>query len=458
MLKLSSVPAPTAAPRAAHHVTHRVADRVTAPAKPLVRWGLGHGIPRVVIGRAARQGDLQGRLITAAAERGRTDRLVPLFDELRAHGAFAPGRFSSMTADHAAVKEVLSSNDFSTGLPTAAGSMSRLGRWAAADVFNPVQPPSLLVTEPPDHTRYRKLVTRVFSVRAVEKLRRHVDQLACDLLDTLDRASPVDLVEAYCSQLPVVVISEILGVPPGMRQRILELGNQAGASLDLGLRWGEFRAIESALVEFDDWLTGHFDHLRRHPGDNLLSQLLSAQEGGVGLSERELKATAGLVLAAGFETTVNLLGNGIVLLLEHPEQLAALRDGSAGWGNAVEEVLRYDPPVLLTGRIATRETEICGQSFPAGHPVTTVLAAANRDPHVFADPNRFDITRENAREHVSFSAGRHYCLGAQLARMEGEIGLRSFFERFPDVRLETGATRRPTRILRGWEDLPARLA
>jgi cytochrome P450 len=449
MLKLSTLPAPSLA--------RRLAGRVAEPVKPLVRWSLGHGIPRSVIRRAARQGDLQGRLITAAAVNGRTDRLVPIFDELRGSGTLARGQFSYMTASHAAVKEVLSSNDFGTGLPTTAGSMSRLGRWAASEVFNPVQPPSLLVTEPPDHTRYRKLVTRVFSVRAVERLRTRTEVIAAELLDAIDPSSPVDLVDVYCSQLPVVVISEILGVPDGMRQRILELGNQAGAALDLGVDWGQFRTIESALGEFDDWLTGHLEYLRRHPGDNLLSQLLTAQEDGVGLTERELKATAGLVLAAGFETTVNLLGNGIVLLREHPDQLAALQDGHAEWSNAVEEVLRYDPPVLLTGRIALRDTEVAGHQVTAGRPITTVLAAANRDPDVFEDPELFDITRENAREHVSFSAGRHYCLGAQLARMEGEIGLRAFFERFPDVRLEAGARRRDTRILRGWEHLPARL-
>jgi cytochrome P450 len=443
MLKLSNPPG--------HGMAHRLVEHATEPVKPLVRWGLGHGIPRWVIGRAARQGDLQGRLITAAARPGRTDMLAPIFDELRDSGVLAPGRFSYMTARHGAVKEVLSSSDFSAGLPTTAGSMSRLARWASTDVFNPVQPPSLLVTEPPDHTRYRKLVTRVFSVRAVERLRGRTEEIARDLLDEIDPVLPVDLVQAYCSQLPVVVISEILGVPTGMRQRILELGNQAGASLDLGQGWGEFRA------EFDEWLTGHLAYLRRHPGDNLLSQLLTAQEDGVGLSERELKATAGLVLAAGFETTVNLLGNGIVLLAEHPDQLAALLDRRADWGNAVEEVLRYDPPVLLTGRIALRDTEICGQPLRAGRPVTTVLAAANRDPEVFEDPGRFDIARANAREHVSFSAGRHHCLGAQLARMEGEIGLRSLFERFPGLRLEAGASRRPTRILRGWEHLPADL-
>jgi cytochrome P450 len=450
MLKLSPAPGQTLA--------RGVADRVTEPVKPLVRWGIGHGLPRAVIGRAARQGDLQGRLITAAAVPGRTERLVPIFEEVRGHGVLARGRFGYLSADHAAVKEVLGSNDFTTGLPTSTGSLARLGRWAASEVFNPVQPPSLLVTEPPDHTRYRKLVTRVFSMRAVERLRERTEAIAAELLDALEPAAPVDLVEAYCAQLPVIVISEILGVPPGMRQRILELGNQAGASLDLGLGWSRFRSIESALVEFDDWLTGHLAYLRRHPGDNLLSQLITAQEDGVGLTERELKATAGLVLAAGFETTVNLLGNGIVLLSEHPEQLSMLRDGGADWGTAVDEVLRYDPPVLLTGRIALRDTEVCGERVRGGLPVTVILAAANRDPAVFDDPERFDVTRENARDHVSFSAGRHYCLGAQLARMEGEVGLRTVFERFPGLRLEPGASRRDTRILRGWEHLPARLS
>jgi cytochrome P450 len=452
MLKLS--------PAGGQTLARGLTDRVTEPVKPLVRWGLGHGLPRAVIGRAARQGDLQGRLITAAAVRGRTERLVPIFDELRAAGVLARGRFSYMTADHAAVREVLGSNDFSTGLPTSGGALARLGRWAESEVFNPVAPPSLLVTDPPDHTRYRKLVTRVFSVRAVDLLRARTEEIAAELLDALearDPRSPVDLVDAYCGQLPVTVISEILGVPPGMRQRILELGNEAGASLDLGVGWGRFRTIQRALVEFDDWLTGHLAHLRRHPGDNLLSQLLTAQEDGVGLTEREIKATAGLVLAAGFETTVNLLGNGIVLLREHPEQLGALRAGEADWGNAVEEVLRYDPPVLLTGRLSRHDTEVCGWPVRGGHPITVVLAAANRDPAVFTEPERFDITRENARDHVSFSAGRHYCLGAQLARMEGEVGLRAMFERFPDLRLEPGATRRDTRILRGWERLPARL-
>jgi cytochrome P450 len=246
-------------------------------------------------------------------------------------------------------------------------------------------------------------------------------------------------------------------VPVAERDRILEFGNAAAPSLDLGLSWRQLRRVENALAGFDTWLSGHIAQLRRHPGDDLLSQLVAVQEDGIGLDERELKATAGLVLAAGFETTVNLLGNGVKLLVEHPDQLAALLADPTGWPNAVEEVLRFDPPVLLTGRTAMRDTEIAGKVVPKGGLITTLLAGANRDPQVFDSPERFDVTRPNAKDHVSFSAGRHFCLGAALARMEGEVGLRALFERYPDLELQPGAQRRETRILRGYATLPARL-
>lgn len=267
----------------------------------------------------------------------------------------------------------------------------------------------------------------------------------------------MDLVEAYCSQLPVTVIAEILGVPREDRHRVLRFGTGAAPSLDLGLSWSVFRRVESSLTEFDRWLEHHIEKVRREPGDDLLSQLVTAHDDGEVLTDAELKSTAGLVLAAGFETTVNLLGNGIRLLHDHPDQLAVLREDPAVWPNAVDEALRHDPPVLLTGRMAARDTEIAGERVPRGSMITTLLAGANRDPEVFADPARFDVTRANAGDHVSFSSGRHYCLGAALARMEGEVGLRTIFERFPDLRLEPGATRRPTRILRGYATLPATL-
>jgi cytochrome P450 len=313
------------------------------------------------------------------------------------------------------------------------------------------------VTEPPDHTRYRKLVSRVFSVRAVEKLRGRTQEIATELLDRIDPSSPADLVASYCSLLPVTVIAEILGVPEGDREKVLRFGAAAAPSLDLGLSWREFRRVESALREFDHWLAHHLEGLRRNPGDDLLSQLVAAQEDGVSLTDKELKSTAGLVLAAGFETTVNLLGNGIALLAADHEQRKLLAEGDDLWPNAVDEVLRLDPPVLLTGRMTMADTEVVGVPMRRGSVMVGLLAGANRDPQVFPEPERFDVARENAREHVSFSAGRHYCLGAALARMEGEVGLRTLFERYPDPRVEQGAVRRTTRILRGYEKLPVTL-
>ena len=433
-------------------------DRVEARTKPVVRWGLGHLLPRTVMSAAARRGDLQGRLMLAS----RDGDPFPLFEEIRAQGPLYRGRFSYIATGLATVREVLSSNDFRTGFdPTAMrGAINKAYLWSTEDDrLGPLEPPSLLVTEPPDHTRYRKLVSRVFSVRAVERLRARTEQIASGLLDELaaGKDEPVDLVERYCALLPVTVIAEILGVPAADRERVLAFGAAAAPSLDLGLSWRQFRRVEAALAGFDGWLTGHLARLRDEPGEDLMSQLVLAREDGVGLDDRELKATAGLVLAAGFETTVNLLGNGVALLHDHPDQLAMLRAQPQLWPNAVDEILRYDPPVLLTGRSARRPTEVAGTAIDRGTLVTTLLAAANRDPAVFTDPQRFDVARSNAKEHVSFSAGRHFCLGAALARMEGEVGLRALFERHPDLKRTAGARRRETRVLRGYATLPVRL-
>ncbi len=425
-----------------------------------VRWSLGHALPRTVLRRSARQGDLHGRMFVAS-QSGDLAALAPVLEELRDHAPFYRGRFASVTADHAAVRALLSSPDAGTGLvPVDPGAaLARLQAWATQGApLGPLSPPSLLVTEPPDHTRYRKLVSRVFSARAVEKLRGRTQQIATELLDQVDPRSPVDLAASYCSMLPVTVIAEILGVPERDREKVLRLGAAAAPGLDLGLSWASFRHVESALREFDLWLREHIDELRRHPGEDLLSQLLVAQEDGVGLTDVELRSTAGLVLAAGFETTVNLLGNGIALLAANPEQRRLLGERDDLWPNAVDEVLRVDPPVLLTARMTVADTEIAGVPMPRGSVMVALLAGANRDPQVFAQPDHFDVARHNAREHLSFSAGRHFCLGAALARMEGEVGLRTLFERYPDLRLESGAVRRSTRILRGFERLPVTLS
>lgn len=428
-------------------------------ARAAVRWSFGHALPRALLQRAASQGDLHGRLFVAS-QTGQLEDIAPVLGELRACGPFYRGRYASVTVDNATVRALLTSPDVAAGFVPAdgVGPLARLQGWAMSDApLGPLTPPSLLVTEPPDHTRYRRLVSRVFSVRAVERLRARTQEIADDLLDRIDPHSPGDLVATYCSLLPVTVIAEILGVPEREREKVLRFGAAAAPSLDLGLSWREFRRVESALRAFDEWLGHHLDDVRREPGDDLLSQLVTAQEDGVGLTDAELRSTAGLVLAAGFETTVNLLGNGVALLAAHPEQRRALAERPDLWPNAVDEVLRVDPPVLLTGRVVRSDTEVSGVPLGRGAVLVALLAGANRDPEVFPDPERFDITRENARDHISFSAGRHFCLGAALARMEGEVGLRTLFERYPDLRVEPGAARRSTRILRGYERLPVTL-
>jgi cytochrome P450 len=432
-----------------------VRDRAGNTLKPYVRWGLGHLMPRTAMRVAGRRGDLQGQLVSVP----RGGDPFPVLERIREEGPLYRSKFAYVTTSMPVVREVLTSNDFRTGFDTSqvGGVIGRAFVWASdTGALGPLEPPSLLVTEPPDHTRYRKLVTRVFTARAVEKLRGRTEQIAAELLDGLANRDVVDLVEVYCTLLPVTVIAEILGVPAGERRRVLGFGAAAAPSLDLGLSWRQFRTVEKALAEFDAWLGGHLERLREAPGDDLFSQLVAVQDEEGGLDERELKATAGLVLAAGFETTVNLLGNGVALLDAHRDQLEKLRAEPELWPNAVEEILRFDPPVLLTGRTAVRDTVVAGRAVPRGALVTTALAAANRDPDVFSEPDRFDVTRANARDHVSFSAGRHHCLGAALARMEGEVGLRALFDRYPDLRVLPGAQRRDTRILRGFARLPVR--
>ncbi|MBS2936887.1 cytochrome P450 [Nocardioides sp. J2M5] len=421
-----------------------------------VHWGVAHGLPTLILRRAADRGDLHARLVRTG---GRGSEAFDLVEEIRARGPLYRSQLGYVATSHATVREVLTSDDFRTGFPTDQGPIGRVARWAAPRTLHPVEPPSLLVTEPPDHTRYRRLVTRVFTMRAVDRLRERTEEIAAGLLDDLEPRAhdEVDLVESYCSLLPVTVIAEILGVPEAERARVLDFGSAAAPSLDFGLGLRRYRSVSRALAQFDTWLGQHLEQLHRSPGDDLLSELVAVRDEGRGLDETELKATAGLVLAAGFETTVNLLGNGIALLHDHPGERARVGADPSLWPNVVEEALRLDPPVLLTARMAQRDTELAGTTVRAGSMVTAVLGGANRDPEVFPDPLRFDVARANARDHIAFSSGRHHCLGAQLARMEGDVGLRTIWERYPDLRLEPGARRRETRILRGFERLPATL-
>ena len=426
---------------------------MTGP-RAAARWAVQHGLVRVVAKQAAKAGDLQATSLVDLSHRADP---YPLYERVRARGRLVPGRLGHTTVDHALVSEVLRSDDFRAGSneDAAPGPLAAIARWSRDPrALGPIDPPSLLVVEPPDHTRYRRLVSRVFTARAVEALRQRVQVLADELLDGLDGRPEVELVDAYASQLPVTVISEILGVRPEDREKVLAFGREGAPSLDIGLTWRQYKRVDAAARGFQTWLGGHLEQLRRAPGNDLLSQLVVLEDEGQRLDDTELRAIAGLVLAAGFETTVNLLGSGTVLLMEHPDQLARLRADPSLWPTAVDEVLRYESPVQVTARFALRETVLEGRAIHRGGLVVTMLGGANRDPEVFDHPDRFDVGRVNARDHLAFSAGRHFCLGAALARLEGEVGLRTLFDRFPDLALAPGARRTTTRVLRGWEHLP----
>jgi cytochrome P450 len=284
-----------------------------------------------------------------------------------------------------------------------------------------------------------------------------IRRTADELLDALEPArGTVDLVGAYAAQLPVLVIADLLGVPRERREEFLSWGEAAAATLDPGLPFRRYLAAERGLRAMHAFLRGHFERLRREPGDDLVSRLvtLPAEES---LTERELHATVMLLLGAGFETTVNLLGNAVVLLDAHRDQWDALRADPAGWPNAVEEVLRLDSPVQITGRTARADVPLAGRTVRAGTRVTLLLGAANRDPEVFPDPARFDVRRPNARDHLAFSGGIHYCLGAGLARTEAVIGLQALTDRFPGLRVAGAPVRRDLQTLRGFEQLPVTL-
>ncbi|MFC4950923.1 cytochrome P450 [Pseudonocardia sp. GCM10023141] len=431
---------------------------VTARARQTVRWGLRHLIARRMIRRAARAGSTDALLMNETAL---TANPFPYYESLRRQGRLVDSGLTLAATAHDLCTAVLRSQDFGV----VGGPNERVPapvRWVVAfggrGPIGTIEPPSMLAANPPDHTRYRRNVSRAFTARAVQALRTRTEHIAAELLDGMAaRTGPTDLVAEYAALLPVTVISEMLGAPLSMREQFLEWGSGGALLLDPGLRYAQFRRSEDAMQAFHTWMVGHLAHLRREPGDNILSALVNGQPAEGGLTEDELCSIAILLLGAGFETTVNLLGSGAILLTSHPEQLERLRADPSLWPNAVEEILRFESPVQRTGRSALRDTVVAGERVAAGRMVSLLIGAANRDPAVFTEPQTFDIARANADQHLAFSSGIHYCLGAGLAKMEGEVGLRALFDRFPDLTPSGSPRRRTTKILRGYDAIPARL-
>ena len=317
---------------------------------------------------------------------------------------------------------------------------------------------SMLDLDPPDHTRLRKLVSKAFTPRAVAALEPRITALTDEALDRVADAGSVDLVQELAFPLPFAVISEMMGMPPTDHRRLRELSGLVVRSLEPVTD----PELAAAVVAADEELTaiGHdaVAWKRSNPGPDLLTRLIEAEEDGDVLGDEELVAQVVLLYVAGHETTVNLIANGVLALLRNPDQLDLLRSDPDLAENAVEELLRYDSPVQMSRRITVAPYDVDGRTIPEGAFVIASLGAANRDPaHWGADAGELRIDRPDARQHVSFGAGVHHCLGASLARLEGRVVLTRLLERFAGLELD-GEVRWNGRInLRGPEALPVRV-
>ncbi|MGO4731182.1 cytochrome P450 family protein [Paenibacillus sp. 2KB_22] len=315
---------------------------------------------------------------------------------------------------------------------------------------------NMLFSDPPDHKRLRGLVQKAFTPKLVANMRSHIQDIADDLLDNLPSQEKMNLIDDFAFPLPIIVISEILGVPAQDRDQfriwsntVIDASTAESAEL-----------FEQHSKEFTDYLTAWFAKVRQDPGTDLISQLVIAEESGQQLTEQELLGVVSLLIIAGHETTVNLIGNGILALLEHPEQRELLIKQPELIHNAIEEMLRYNGPVeFSTSRWALEDIEFRGEHIAQGELVIVALDSANRDEQQFKDADIFDITREKS-SHLAFGKGIHLCLGAPLARLEGEIAVSTLLNRFPNIQLQADVNElewRPGMIVRGVKEIPVQL-
>jgi len=384
----------------------------------------------------------------------------PTYQALRDQGpVYRDGR-TWMVTRHAQIKAVAHDPHLGKGPVTQAlvAALPPAAREAAAPFSESISR-NMLRVDPPDHTRLRGLVSQAFTPRTVETLRPRIERLVADLLDAVTPAGKMDAIRDFAYPLPAIVIMEMLGIPPEDRDRFKTWSDDQMAFLG-----GRFpgdplepaRRAGASTVEMHEYLQGLIAERRRAPQADLISAMIAVEEQGDRLNEQELMATTTLLLLAGHETTTHLIGNGLLALLRHPPELRRLRREPALLPLAVEELLRYDGPVQFVNRVPSADIDIGGTPIPAGDTIMLVLAAANRDPAQFPDPDRLDLTRR-PNDHLGFGFDRHFCLGAHLARIEMQIALRELLTRFPDLTLAAETLEwQPTPLIRGLRALPVR--
>ena len=315
---------------------------------------------------------------------------------------------------------------------------------------------TMLFLDPPDHTRLRALVNKAFTPKTVNALEPHIRSILAMLLDDIEDPGAFDLMQAVAQPLPVIVIAEMLGVPPEDRPQFKVWSAQRARLLEPTIGRREREAGAAASKAFDAYFRSIVEARRAEPRDDILSALVQAEDEGERLTERETLNMLRLLLIAGNETTANLIGNGTLALLRNPEQLRRLRDDPSLIPSAVEELIRFDSPVQTDFRRALTDCEVNGFPVRKRDNIVVLLGAANRDPEMFENPDRLDVGRDQ-RSHLSFGRGIHHCLGAPLARLEGRIVLEMLLERFPEIGLLTDRPRfHRTIVLRGLESLPLR--
>ena len=376
-----------------------------------------------------------------------------LYQRLHRRGPVRKGPYSIwLVASHAGITDVLRE------APTTVDESQATNHTGSGDdEFSTLIDKTLLFTDPPDHSRLRRLVSRSFTPRMVDRLRDPVRELVAKQLAALRLRGRADLIADFARPLPVAVIGELLGLPASDRDRFIAWGRDLAPRLDIDL----FRSPEvnrrgdeaaAAMVRyFDDLL----DHPERCDPEGLIPAVVTAQDDDDSLDRMEVIALCALLLLAGFETTMNLVGNGIHSLVRQPDQLAAWRDDRVDPALAVDELLRHDGPVQFTQRVLLEDYELDGHAMASHSLVALLLGAGNRDPNVFDDPDRLDLSRA-PNPHLAFSTGIHHCLGAALARLEAEIAIPALLRELPDLELDGRPTWRQTFVLRGFTQLPIR--
>lgn len=331
------------------------------------------------------------------------------------------------------------------GLGQLVGDRPGMGELIASAMFH---------LDPPDHTRIRRLMAFAFTPRANEAMEDRVRRVVGETLAHLPASGPVDLMSAFARPLPSTVICELLDVPREDFETITRWSDAIAEHIEPTTTPEQFDAAEAAYGEFRTYLLAFIAQRRRSPGNGLIDLLIRAEAETEALTSGELVANLVLLLIAGHETTTNLLGNGVLALLRHPDQLALLRSRPELTAGAVEECLRYDSPVNTNGRVPSEDLEVGGRLVKKGQLVLCMLGAANRDPEVFHAPDRLDITRD-PNPHQSFGGGAHFCIGAGLARLEARLALRALLDRYPDIRVDAPGVRWRDRLnLRGLAELP----